>query len=102
MISMNNNKPLFDLGQVVGTVAALEAIEAAGQMPHGFIQKHVTGEFGDLGHDDKQLNFDAIEDGSRILSAYNTRLGVRLYVISEAKDDEGRRAATTILLVSEY
>jgi hypothetical protein len=41
-------------------------------------------------------------DGSRLLSAYRTALGEKLWIITEAVDDSGNRAATTILLPSEY
>jgi hypothetical protein len=41
-------------------------------------------------------------DGSRILSAHRTSLGEKLWIITEATDDCGKRAATTILLPSEY
>jgi hypothetical protein len=41
-------------------------------------------------------------DGFRILSAYRTSLGERLWIITEAAVDSGNRAATTVLLPSEY
>ena len=102
MIAMNTNKPLFDLGQTVATPAALEAIATAEQNHSQFIQRHVTGDFGDLCDEDRELNVAAIEDGSRLLSVYHTKFDVKLYCITEAKDDEGQRAATTILLPEEY
>jgi hypothetical protein len=41
-------------------------------------------------------------DGSRLLSAYKTLKGERLWIITEAADDQGRRACTTCLLPEDY
>lgn len=95
-------KPLFSLGRVLSTPGAISALEEAGQSPWEFISAHAQGRWGELCQEDKELNDAAVVDGSRILSHYQTRLGVRLYVITEAVDDEGHRAATTILRVDEY
>jgi hypothetical protein len=94
-------KPL-NLGQIVATPAALEAIEASGQTAADFLRRHANKDWGDLGDEDKQLNDEALQDGSRILSAYRTGNGTKLWVITEAEDDSGQRAATTILLPEQY
>jgi hypothetical protein len=52
--------------------------------------------------EDWALNDQALEDGSRLLSAYRTLRGKKLWVITETADDEGQRAATTIPLPDEY
>jgi hypothetical protein len=52
--------------------------------------------------EDRRLNDEALMNGSRLLSAYPTSLGEQLWIITEAVDGGGRRAATTILLPSEY
>ena len=53
--------------------------------------------------EDKQANEQALQDGSRIFSAYVLKTtGEKVWVITEAIDDQGRRAATTILLPEEY
>ncbi len=95
-------KPLFDLGQIVATPGALEALQVARQQPHEFLIRHVTGDWGDLDDEDKSLNDAALVDGSRILSAYTTRKGERLWIITEAADDQGNRSSSTILLPREY
>lgn len=92
----------FTLGRLVGTPAALKAIVESGQSPADFLARHARGDWGDCCEEDGKLNDQALIDGSRILSVYHTRAGVKLYVITEASDDEGRRAATTILLPEEY
>ena len=102
MVSQNNRKPLFDLGsKVLSTPAALEAMDEAGLTPASFIDRHVTGDFGNLCEEDRQLNLEAIKDGSRILSAYLVG-DVKLYCITEAKDENGKRSATTLTLAEEY
>jgi hypothetical protein len=92
----------FCPGQLVATPGALEALRAAGQGPGEFLRRHLTGDWGDLDEEDKALNDEAVIDGSRLLSAYETAKGVRLYVITEGTDDSGNRPATTILRVEEY
>lgn len=96
-------KPLFQMGRLLSTPAALEALERAGQSVWEFFSLHSKGQWGDeLCQEDKDLNDAALVDGSRLLSAYRTRLGVKLWIITEAADDEGHREATTILLPDEY
>jgi len=92
----------FELGKAVATPGALEVIEAAGQEPCFFIQKHVSGDWGSVDADDARANDAAIRTGERILSVYQTLLGVEVWVMTEATDDAGVRAATTLLLPDEY
>ena len=98
----SNANGTFQLGQVVATPGALRAIEESGQTPLVFLARHMTGDWGEVNQEDCQLNNQALIDGSRLLSAYKTTKGTKLWIITEATDDEGRRAATTILLPSEY
>ena len=95
-------RPKFSLGQIVATPAALDAIAAAGQTPDFFLAKHVHGDWGEVDDGDKRANDQALVDGSRLLSAYRTLKNERIWIITEATDDDGNRAATTILLPSEY
>ncbi len=98
----HNSGMKFDPGQMLSTPGALEEIARAGQEPLFFLQKHFLGDWGDLSQGDKELNDLALVDGSRIMSAYKTLLGVKIWIITEAVGDDGRRAATTILLPDEY
>lgn len=98
----NGSSPKFSLGQQVATPGALKAIHEAGQSAVQLLARHVAGDWGDLSEDDRRLNDEALTDGSRLLSAYTLRSGVRVWVITEATDDEGQRAATTLLLPDEY
>lgn len=94
--------PKFRLGQTVATPGALKAIHQAGQTVHVFFVRHAVGDWGDLSEEDKRLNDEALKDGSRLLSAYVLRNGERIWLITEAEDDRGHRAATTVLLPEEY
>ena len=90
-------KPLFDLGQVVATPGALQALGEARQGPVEFLARHVTGDWGVVCEEDKAENELSVREGFRILSAYRLRTGVKVWVITEAD-----RSATTLLLPSEY
>ena len=97
-----NNNPKFRLGQTLATPGALAAMQAAGQSPGYFLDRHIRGDWGEVCDEDKRLNDQALVDGSRILSAYRTLKGERIWIITEAADDEGRRASSTIILPHEY
>jgi hypothetical protein len=89
--------PRFALGTVVATPGALAALEKARQFPQEFLHRHMTGQWGDLDEHDRQANEQAVQFGGRILSAYSTRLGERLWLITESD-----RSATTLLTPAEY
>ncbi len=44
----------------------------------------------------------ALVSGARILAAYMLSDGIKIWIITEAEDDEGERSHTTVLLPSEY
>ena len=95
-------KPLFRPGQVLATPGVLEALERTGQTVWELLAPHIQGQWGELSDDDRRLNDEAVKDGSRILSAYILKTGVKVWVITEAENDHGIRAATTVLLPDEY
>ena len=90
-------KQLFQLGQIVATPGALKVLEKSGQAPSDFLSRHTQGDWGDLCEDDREANQLALTDGSRILSAYHTTTGEKLWVITEAD-----RSSTCLLRPSEY
>lgn len=90
-------KPLFALGQVVGTPGALEAMQEAEQDPLALLFRHVTGDFGDLAEEDIEENELSVQRGYRILSAYKLNTGSKIWIITEAD-----RSVTSFLLPSEY
>ena len=87
----------FQLGNIVSTPGALEAIERAGDTPLPYLARHATGDWGDLDQGDKEENESALKDGLRILSAYRLADETRIWIITEAD-----RSTTTILLPEEY
>ena len=95
MIAVQN--PRFQLGKVVATPGAIEALNEAQTSAWELLSKHVSGDFGDVDADDRQSNLDAIKDGERILSAYKLKTHERLWVITEAD-----RSSTCILRPDEY
>src|SRR5262245_38080883 len=100
--TMTNPNPKFVLGRIVATPGALEALAKAGQTPQEFLYRHHHGDWGNICPEDAFLNDVAVQDGSRLLSAYNLKSGVRIWLITEAADDNGHRPATTLLLPEEY
>ena len=92
-----SKQPAFELGQIVATPGALAALKKAGQQPGEFLTRHVHREWGDLDEEDRKENEYSLEHGFRLLSAYRTNAGDRLWIITESD-----RSTTTILLPEEY
>ena len=91
------NTPRFPLGQIVATPGALAVLAESAESANVFLKRHNGGDWGDICQDDKNLNDAAIEEGDRLLSAYKTSLGKRIWIITE-----GDRSVTTVLLPEEY
>ena len=87
----------FDLGHLVSTPGALDALTCVGEEPWGYLARHATGDWGNLDDDDRRMNDLALRHGERILSAFDLTDGTRIYVITEAD-----RSVTTLLLPEEY
>jgi hypothetical protein len=89
--------PKFPLGQVVSTPGALKALNETGQSPMTFLDRHVSGDWGDLDAEDRQENELSLIEGCRILSAYHLADGTKIWIITEAD-----RSSTCVLLPDEY
>jgi hypothetical protein len=87
----------FELGAVVATPGAEEALTLAGQTPWVFLARHARGDWGHVSSDDWQENEFSIKNGLRLMSVYQTAKEETLWVITEAD-----RSATTLLLPEEY
>ena len=61
------------------------------------INRHLSGDWGDVCQSDWQLNEDALKKGDRLMSVYHTQDGEKFWIITESD-----RSATTVLLPSDY
>ena len=88
----------FPIGQTYITPGAEEALMIAGQTAIDFLRRHMSCDWGsELSEEDVQENELSLKEGFRLLSAYCTGKGQKLWIITEAD-----RSATTVLLPSEY
>jgi hypothetical protein len=87
----------FALGETYITPGAQEALEIAGETAIQFLRRHMSCDWGEISEDDAQENELSLGEGYRLLSAYRTVKGQKIWIITEAD-----RSATTILLPSEY
>ena len=90
-------KPKFPLGKIVSTPGAIDALTESGQTPFEFLSRHLAGNWGIVDDEDKQANDDALIHGERLLSAYLTSKGIKIWIITEAD-----RTSTCLLLPDEY
>jgi len=92
----------FTLGQIVATPGALEALQRNNVTGVEYLRRHASGDWGIVCEGDKQANEAALKTGARLMSAYFLPDETKLWIITEAADDEGNRSATTLLLPDEY
>lgn len=85
----------FEMGRVVATAGAIEALDPADMATA--LNRHVLGDWGDLCAADREENELGLREGFRLMSTYRDRNGTRFWVITEAD-----RSATTVLLPDEY
>ncbi len=84
----------FRLGQVCATPGVIDEIPVMEQT--SALQRHASGDWGDLDPEDWAENELSLKEGFRLLSAYHSSQGVKFWIITEAD-----RSVTTILLPSE-
>ena len=87
----------FELGQILMTSGANEALLSAQHVPPEFLLRHKHGDWGNLCAEDQRENERSLRLGNRLLSSYQTRQEGKLWVITEWD-----RSATTLLLPEEY
>lgn len=86
----------FKLGQTVMTRGISDFIKEENITLDEVMNRHVSGDWGDISEDDKQANEDGLDGGDRLLSAYELG-GRKIWIISEAD-----RSVTTVLFPEEY
>jgi hypothetical protein len=87
----------FQLGRLPSTPGVLRALEKNNQGVLEFIQRHATGDWGDVCEEDRKENELSLKHGFRLISVYSLNDGTKIWIISEAN-----RSATTLLLPEEY
>ena len=87
----------FELGQLVATPGALDALKEAEMSFMPYIRRHLEGDWGEVGPEDRAENELSLREGFRLLSAYRLPTSCKIWIITEAD-----RSATTILLPEEY
>lgn len=85
----------FALGATVMTPGAMEALDVDELVT--FVARHARGDWGEVDDADWKENDFSVENGYRILSAFTSRNGGKIWVLTEAD-----RSATTVLLPEEY
>ena len=66
-------------------------------LPNSIFFQTITGDWGEVGQEDGAENAFSVREGFRLLSAYATKEGEKLWIITERD-----RSVTTILLPGEY
>ena len=90
----------FPLGQLVMTRGVNDLVagdEAFARFITESLNRHVKGDWGELGDEDRAENDLSLKEGFRILSAYESGELPKIWIITEAD-----RSATTILFPDEY
>lgn len=87
--------PKFQLGKVFVTKAVQDTISPVDALRS--LSRHWNSDWGDVCEEDAAANDQAITDGMRLLSVYQSREGIKFWIITEAD-----RSATTVLLPDDY
>jgi hypothetical protein len=87
----------FPPGRIVATPGAVEMLERYGKTPADYLDRHLCGNWGDLGITDKRENELSVRRGYRIFSTYDVSPLNTLWIITESD-----RSTTTLLLPEEY
>ena len=91
---------VYPLGQLVMTRGVNDLVaddETFAKFIIESLARHVKGDWGELGDEDRAENDLSLKDGFRILSAYESGELPKIWIITEAD-----RSATTILFPDEY
>jgi hypothetical protein len=85
----------FALGRIVATANAIDSIPMLDIL--AALDRHASGDWGDLPGPDRASNEEALLSGERLISAYSTAGGTRFWIITERD-----RSVTTVLLPEDY
>ena len=89
---------LFELGRVVATTDAIEAMTENNIDVSDLLIRHVGGDWSTLSNEDRMENEQSVKNGWRILSSYTiNKSGDKVWIITEAD-----RSSTCVLLPKDY
>lgn len=88
------NRLTFHPGQIVATSGALSALQDAGEIALPYLQRHLSGNWGELNAGDWRENEVSLQHDLRLLSAYSLPMGQRIRIFD--------RLSTCVLLREEY
>jgi hypothetical protein len=80
---MTAHSAKFDVGQVIVTPSASRALEASGQSPDAVLQRHQSGDWGDVSDQERQVNEEALRRSYNLLSIYRTPAGERVTIVTK-------------------
>ena len=90
--------PLFPLGAVVATLAALSLLGELEVSPSSLLERHASGDWGEVDGHDRRENEYGLDHGLRLVSSYPVGEDSRqVWIITEAD-----RSSTCVLLPNEY
>ena len=94
---------LFHLGKVVFTEGGdrILDLEDPDEDLLDLLEWHVSGNWGEVNQEQKDLNDKAVKDGSRIISAYTLSTGKKVIILTEKANELGHREVTRILAFDE-
>jgi hypothetical protein len=92
---------LHNLGRVVASAAVAAAV------PHhqitALLDRHASGDWGEISEDDKAANDEAASTGDgRLFSSYATTEHGTLWIITNDIRSEGEGTITTVLFPDDY
>lgn len=87
----------FPHGQLVATPGALELLGELEISPSSLLERHLSGDWGEVPKEDARENEWSVKHGYRVLSSYDVGDSQRVWVITEAD-----RSSTCVLLPEEY
>ena len=85
--------PKFALGQTVITANAKAVLPELDVVLA--LQRHHSGDWGDVDDHDRQVNEDALRNGDRLVSIYKSVRDKKFYIITDGD-------VTTVLLPEDY
>lgn len=106
---MSETKWLFELGRIVATPGALELMADYPEAAAGVLDRHASGDWGEVDNHDRRENELSVREGLRILSVYQLDRALaeaagerpdpraRLWILTEAD-----RSSTCLLRPEEY